>query len=345
MKQKVKNLIYPILEKMEIKLSLDYIIIKWNEKHRFYHNEKNHLSIMLDDIIKYKAKYDLDEDTFDIMIISTLFHDIVYNPKSTDNEKESITLFENNVNKITKKHNEIISIIESTKNQNIKTKNQELFNSFDLNILTKDLPKLIEWENQIYKEYEFVNWKTYKENRVKILEDFIEKRTELPIEINYNGLNNLIYIIKNKKPNIGIYAGSFNPYTIAHKNIYEKSERIFDKVILAKDKNDSKKVDDFQYETELKNLIELYPTKEIINYSGLLTDLIKKQEGQITLIRGLRNGYDLEAENTLITYMKDMYPDLNVIYIPCDKEFEHISSSAIRTIRKHGDDLVQRYLQ
>ena len=119
---------------------------------------------------------------------------------------------------------------------------------------------------------------------------------------------------------------------------------IFDKVIIAKGRNDSKNIDEELFTKEFNKLVELYPTKEIVEYSGLLTDLLKEQEGNITLIRGIRNGNDLEAENTLITYMKDLFPELKVVYLPCNKEFEHISSSAIRSLRKHGDDLVKKYL-
>ena len=117
----------------------------------------------------------------------------------------------------------------------------------------------------------------------------------------------------------------------------EKGEKIFDKVIIAKGKNDSKKIDSEQFEIEMNNLKDTLKYREVSSYDGLLTDFLKTQTGDITLIRGLRNGYDLEAENKLMFYMTKMYPKLKVVYIPCDKEFEYISSTDIRSIKKYGN--------
>jgi len=52
------------------------------------------------------------------------------------------------------------------------------------------------------------------------------------------------------------------------------------------------------------------------------------------LIRGLRNGYDLDYELNQYEFLKQMKSDLKVVFIPCDKEFGHISSSAIRALYK-----------
>jgi len=164
------------------------------------------------------------------------------------------------------------------------------------------------------------------------------------ITVNKKALKNLIYILENKEPSIAIYAGSFDPFHLGHLDIVKKGETLFDKIIIAKGRNDSKNIDENKFEQEFKNLIKLFSHKEIISYSGLLTDVLRAQEGKITLVRGLRNGYDLEAENTLITYMKDMYPELRVVYLPCDKQYEHISSSAIRSLKKYGDDVISKYL-
>ena len=37
-----------------------------------------------------------------------------------------------------------------------------------------------------------------------------------------------------------------------------------------------------------------------------------------------------------IDEFKDFKSDINVVSIFCDKEFEHVSSSAIRMLEKHG---------
>jgi len=346
MRATLRKIINQIFSELNINLTILDIVEKWNEPHRFYHTTDNHLVPMLEQIVKF---YDIEdtteiEENAKILIVAAIFHDIVYDPKSDINEYESADFYLSLRNDNTDFDNAVVSIIHMTETHDFKNKVEELFCQFDLDILTKDLTQLLKWEEQISKEYEWVNWKTYKEKRIEILSNFLDKSNELPIRINIQGIKHLIEIISNKTPNIAIYAGSFNPLHLGHLNIIQKAEILFDKVIIAKGRNDSKQINEEEFQREFNNIKELFPTKEVITYSGLLTDVLKAQEGKITLVRGLRNGYDLEAENTLITYMKDMYPELRVVYLPCDKQYEHISSSSIRGIRKYGDELVKKYL-
>ena len=82
-------------------------------------------------------------------------------------------------------------------------------------------------------------------------------------------------------------------------------------------------------------------------YDGLVTELLNKieQKGTIvTLIRGIRNGADLSYESNQLSFIKDLRPNTNVIFIPADKEFEHVSSSAIRSLMKFDKDAAKKYL-
>jgi len=351
LKPSLRAYINNIIKEWGIKISIKEICDMWNKPHRYYHTVKNHLEPMLLEIVDRLNRESINYEIFQKLIIAALFHDIIYNPKSETNEDDSVSFLMNNV-ETPSKFVEIINLIIATKNHKANS-NKELdeyyalhnmFIGIDLQILRFDFTRLLKWEKQIQKEYEFVNWKTYKEKRIEILRNFIDNRNDLPISINYEGLLNLINYIETQEPKIAIYAGSFNPFHIGHLNVLEKAEKIFDKVIIAKGKNDSKKIDEIEFANELQNLKELFPYKEVITYEGLLTDLIDAQEGNITLVRGLRNGYDLVAENTLMSFMKDLLPGLQVIYLPCDKKHEHISSSSIRSLRKYGLDKVEKYL-
>jgi pantetheine-phosphate adenylyltransferase len=137
---------------------------------------------------------------------------------------------------------------------------------------------------------------------------------------------------------VGIYPGSFNPFHHGHLNILEKAEKIFDKVILARGINPEKK----NVITPLPNSIA---NRTWMNYDGLLTDFIKGLPyDNITVIRGLRNNVDLQYELNQYRYFQDLMPDIQLISIFCDKEYEHISSSAIRLLTQYGEDKVEKYL-
>jgi len=103
--------------------------------------------------------------------------------------------------------------------------------SADLNILDQPFDKLLEYEKQIFKEYQFVDYKIYKPKRLEVLQ-----------QLNKNGrLNLLIEHVKQSKPLIGVFCGSFNPFHKGHYNVLQKAEKIFDKVIIAFGKNPDKK--------------------------------------------------------------------------------------------------------
>lgn len=141
---------------------------------------------------------------------------------------------------------------------------------------------------------------------------------------------------------IGLYAGSFNPFTLGHFNILYKAEKIFDEVVIGIGQNPEKEKNQFILPKELKQR-----KTKIFFYDGLLTDLVEKLEKDgfdcfngdscdVTLIRGLRNTTDLQYELTQYRFLQDLKPDIKVVSIFCDKEYEHISSSSIRMLQKYG---------
>ena len=145
-------------------------------------------------------------------------------------------------------------------------------------------------------------------------------------------------MVKESSLKIGLYAGSFNPFHKGHYNILQKAEKIFDKVIIARGYNPEKK-------NELVSLPNIIMDRTVMAYNGLLTDFIKTLPyTNITLIRGLRNSVDLQYEMNQYRYLQDLMPNIQMISIFCDKEFEHISSSGIRTLSIFGSDKVKDYL-
>lgn len=152
---------------------------------------------------------------------------------------------------------------------------------------------------------------------------------------------------------IAIYPGSFNPIHIGHINILEKAERIFGKgnVITAIGINPDKvNTNDKSYLFEQDNNAKTISQKinrNVITYSKFLHELVEdyeKENYNVVIIRGLRNGVDLDYEVNQMRFINDFKKDINVVYITCDQEFEHISSSAIRKIEQFGGpDMIKKY--
>lgn len=147
------------------------------------------------------------------------------------------------------------------------------------------------------------------------------------------------------KKNLAIYPGSFNPFTIGHLSILKKAEEIFDEVIVAIGINPDKKVD--EKINRLETLKFQLPNKKIEEFSGFLVDYVHKKEEEgynVTVVRGLRNGADLDSEINQLRVLEDQYPKIKMIFIPCDRKYEHISSSMVRTMEKIQEGSASEYL-
>jgi len=113
-------------------------------------------------------------------------------------------------------------------------------------------------------------------------------------------------------------------------------EKIFDKVIIARGKNPTKEeIKQWAIPQKLNN-------RQIDSFNGLLTDYLKSKIYQVTLIRGLRDANDLLYESNQITFLKELMPNIDVVEIICDREFNHISSSAIRSLEKYN--ITEKYV-
>jgi pantetheine-phosphate adenylyltransferase len=311
--------------------NLEKYIELYNQYQRHYHNIRHinrlyELSLILYPFITNEVKQNL--------YLAIFFHDVIYNIDSKTNEEDSVKVLAENIFEMDY-YEDIEKAILATKNHLLYDKEHFLSNIlvrldlYDL-LENNDLSVLIKNENLIFKEYQKYNVNQYQIGRINFLNTFLLYYPE-----NYN-IKFLINYIENTERNIAIFAGSFNPFHIGHLNIVQKANEIFDKVIIAQGKNPSKG------ETENNSISENIRNQyEVINYEGLLSDFIGNlpNNHKYTLIRGLRNTTDLQYEITQIHFIKDLFTEtynreLNIAYIMCEQEYEHVSSSAVRELKK-----------
>lgn len=311
------------------------LIVRWREPHRFYHNE-SYLKFLLEAVEKLHTGQQITDAQREALLMTAFFHDVVYDPASQDNEEESARLF-TQLTQPSKDSDLIVQMILDTKTHTPQSELSGIFSRLDMAVVTdSDFDALLTWEKGIAKEYQFVDYSLYKMGRMAFIEHCIQAFPE-----NKSNLQSLLTYLKQYKPRTGVYAGSFNPFHNGHLNILEKAERIFDKVIVARGINPEK---DTQINTSRPTGVLKY--RQVENFAGLLTDYIttKEEHIHITLVRGLRNGDDLAYEVNQLRFMEDMKPDLKVVFIRCDMQFEHISSSAIRNLEKIAKGLGSKYV-
>lgn len=166
---------------------------------------------------------------------------------------------------------------------------------------------------------------------------------------------------------IGVYCGTFDPFHQGHQNILEKAERIFgkDNVIIAVginpdkvdnstlevirnyDKDSKDEVFDRIKQAKINGIKNQIPSKSVEGYIGFLTEYVREKEAEgynVVVIRGLRNGYDYDYEYNQTRHMWDQFPGMNIIMIPCDPIYTHISSSAYIALEKVKPGSGHKYL-
>lgn len=134
-----------------------------------------------------------------------------------------------------------------------------------------------------------------------------------------------------------IFAGTFDPPTIGHKDMVEQCLKLFDEVVVAVLVNPEKTSYFTLEEREqlLQKAFAALPRVRVRSYEGLVVELLR-EEGTPFYVRGIRNGNDYDYE-TLTQYINaSLYPELVTLYLPTSQEHLHISSSLVRnSIRFH----------
>ena len=135
-----------------------------------------------------------------------------------------------------------------------------------------------------------------------------------------------------------IFPGTFDPFTIGHLDILEKSIKIFDEVIIAIGKNHDKKT---MYSVDKrKEFIELvtskYQNTKVMTYDGLTVDFCKKTNSNF-IVRGIRNVGDFEFEKA-IARTNRVLSEIETVFLLTSAKTSYISSSIVRDIIKNNGD-------
>ncbi|MFK8045927.1 MAG: pantetheine-phosphate adenylyltransferase [Crocinitomicaceae bacterium] len=138
---------------------------------------------------------------------------------------------------------------------------------------------------------------------------------------------------------IGVFPGSFDPFTKGHENIVNRFLPLFDQLIIGVGGNTSKKYM-YTLESRLDHIKSIYinePKIVIECYDGLTVDFCKSKKAQY-LLRGLRNTTDFNYEKSIALMNKELQ-DIETLFLMTDAELSHLSSTIIREIAKTNGEI------
>jgi pantetheine-phosphate adenylyltransferase len=136
-----------------------------------------------------------------------------------------------------------------------------------------------------------------------------------------------------------VYTGSFDPITLGHLNVIERSSRLVDELIVGIGTNIDKQP--LFTADERAELVERV-TKPLGNvtvrqFSGLAVTFVREVEARV-IIRGVRSLSDMDTEFTMTLANRKLDPGIETVFLMADEEFSHVSSSLIKQITPLADD-------
>lgn len=139
---------------------------------------------------------------------------------------------------------------------------------------------------------------------------------------------------------IAIYPGSFDPITLGHIDIIERSCRLFERLVVAVLRNPNK-TPMFTVQERL-NQIRLSTSHlsnmEVDSFDGLTVSYARIRQAHV-LIRGLRAISDFEAELQMAHTNKTLSCEIETVFLATSNEYSFLSSSLVKEIAKFGGSI------
>ena len=129
-----------------------------------------------------------------------------------------------------------------------------------------------------------------------------------------------------------VFPGSFDPLTLGHCDIINKSLDLFDEIIIAIGENSDKK-NMFSMDDRKKFIHDEFKNQEklkILTYDGLTVNFCKKIDANF-IVRGLRNPSDFEFEKTIAQTNKKL-TGIETVFFLTSLETAYISSSIVKEV-------------
>ena len=142
------------------------------------------------------------------------------------------------------------------------------------------------------------------------------------------------------KERIAVVPGSFDPITKGHMDIIRRAQTLFDRVIVLVVVN-AQKNPCFSLEERvelIKVSVQGIPGVEVDSYDGLLVDYVK-QVGAGAIVKGLRAVSDFEYEFQMALINKELYHQVETVFLTTSAENQYLSSSVVKQIASFGGDI------
>lgn len=137
-----------------------------------------------------------------------------------------------------------------------------------------------------------------------------------------------------------IYPGSFDPVTLGHLDIIQRSLAIADELIVGVLNNNAKRPL-FSVDERVEMLREATSHLEkvtIQSFDGLLVDFAQQSQAHI-IVRGLRAITDFEYELQMSQINNVLNSDIETVFLTTRLKYAYLSSSTVKEVAAMGGDI------
>lgn len=136
-----------------------------------------------------------------------------------------------------------------------------------------------------------------------------------------------------------VYTGSFDPITLGHLNVIERSSRLVDVLIVGIGLNiDKQSLFTAEERVELvERVTKPLGNVEVRQFSGLAVKFVRECSANV-IIRGVRSLSDMDSEFTMTLANRKLDASIETVFLMADEEFSHVSSSLIKQITPLATD-------
>jgi pantetheine-phosphate adenylyltransferase len=139
-----------------------------------------------------------------------------------------------------------------------------------------------------------------------------------------------------------LFPGTFDPITIGHLDIIQRSLRLFDKLIIGIGRN-ANKASMFSEQQRLDWIKEIYkdnPKIEAVVYDGLTIECCRSV-GANYILRGIRYVNDFEYEKAIADMNRSLDNNIETIFLTCLPQYTSVASTLVRDVLRNGGNAAQ----
>jgi pantetheine-phosphate adenylyltransferase len=136
-----------------------------------------------------------------------------------------------------------------------------------------------------------------------------------------------------------VYPGTFDPITRGHEDVVRRAAGLFGEVIVAVAESRAQTLFNLAERVEMASVaFANFANVRVEGFHGLLMSFVQAHDARVVL-RGLRAMSDFEYEFQLAGMNRNLYPEVETLFLTPAEQYTFISASMVREVARFGGDV------